>query len=71
VGSTTSSPSSRINAHEGEVSCLAINVSGTLIASANSNGTIIRIWDIILKVKVVELRRGLEAQTLYWYVISC
>jgi len=66
---TSSSAPAILNAHQGEISCLAINRLGTLIASASSKGTLIRIWDTCHKVKVAELRRGSDTATLYWYVI--
>jgi len=54
-----------LNAHQGEITCLALNKQGTLVASASSKGTLIRIWDTIRKTKVVELRRGSDPATLY------
>ncbi|KAL5233997.1 hypothetical protein ACI65C_001407 [Semiaphis heraclei] len=62
---TSSSAPAILNAHQGEISCLAINPLGTLIASASSKGTLIRIWDTCHKVKVAELRRGSDTATLY------
>ncbi|XP_060837428.1 WD repeat domain phosphoinositide-interacting protein 4-like [Rhopalosiphum padi] len=62
---TSSSAPAILNAHQGEISCLAINPLGTLIASASSKGTLIRIWDTSHKVKVAELRRGSDTATLY------
>lgn len=64
---TSSSAPAILNAHQGEITCLAINPLGTLIASASSKGTLIRIWDTSHKVKVAELRRGSDTATLYWY----
>jgi len=55
-----------LNAHQGEITCLALNKQGTLVASASSKGTLIRIWDTIRKTKIVELRRGSDPATLYW-----
>jgi WD40 repeat protein len=62
---TSSSAPAILNAHQGEISCLAINRLGTLIASASSKGTLIRIWDTCHKIKVAELRRGSDTATLY------
>lgn len=58
-----------LNAHQGEITCLALNRQGTLLASASSKGTLIRIWDTVRKTKIAELRRGSDPATLYWYVI--
>ncbi|VVC26648.1 WD40/YVTN repeat-like-containing domain,WD40-repeat-containing domain,WD40 repeat [Cinara cedri] len=54
-----------LNAHQGEISCLALNQQGTLLASASTKGTLIRIWDTIRKTKIAELRRGSDPATLY------
>ncbi len=61
----TSSAPVTINAHQSELSCLAINMHGTMIASASVKGTLIRIWDASRKIKLVELRRGSDPATLY------
>lgn len=68
--SSSSSAPVTLNAHQGEITCLAVNQQGTLVASASSKGTLIRIWDTIRKAKVAELRRGSDPATLYWYVFS-
>lgn len=65
---TSTSTPKIIKAHQGEITCLALNSHGTLIASASSKGTLIRIWDTTRKTKVVELRRGSDPATLYWYI---
>lgn len=67
---TSSSAPIILNAHQGEITCLALNRPGTLLASASSKGTLIRIWDTVRKTKIVELRRGSDPATLYWYVVS-
>lgn len=54
-----------INAHQNELSCLAINQQGTLIATASVKGTLIRIWDSLQRVMLVELRRGSDPAILY------
>ncbi|KAJ4446711.1 hypothetical protein ANN_13408 [Periplaneta americana] len=55
-----------INAHRGELACLAVNQQGTLIATASSKGTLIRVWDTARRNQLVELRRGSDPATLYW-----
>lgn len=54
-----------INAHRNELSCIAINQQGTMIASASVKGTLIRIWDSVRRHMLVELRRGSDTATLY------
>jgi len=54
-----------INAHQSELCCLAINQQGSMIASASVKGTLIRIWDSVRRVMLVELRRGSDQATLY------
>jgi len=65
----TSSAPVTINAHQGELACLAVNQQGTMIATASSKGTLIRVWDTVRKLLIVELRRGSDPATLYWYVL--
>lgn len=33
-------------------------------------GTLIRVFDIVKKYQIVELRRGADPATLYWWVLS-
>lgn len=70
MGNLDNNTLGKIDAHEEEISCLAINVHGTLIASSSSKGTSIRIWNIVFKIMVCELRFGPNIATLYWYVID-
>lgn len=55
-----------IAAHEGALSCLAINSAGTMIASSSDKGTLIRVFDVPSGRKLYELRRGAERA-----VINC
>uniref|UniRef100_S4RER8 WD repeat domain 45 n=1 Tax=Petromyzon marinus TaxID=7757 RepID=S4RER8_PETMA len=61
----TSSAPFTINAHQGEIACIALNQPGSLVASASKKGTLIRLFDTQSKVKLVELRRGADPATLY------
>ncbi|KAG8232241.1 hypothetical protein J437_LFUL011794 [Ladona fulva] len=54
-----------INAHQGELACLAVNQQGTMVATASSKGTLIRVWDTSKRILMIELRRGSDAATLY------
>jgi WD40 repeat protein len=64
-----SSAPQTITAHQGEVACLALNSQGTLVATASDKGTLIRVWDTHKRSQLVELRRGSDPATLYWYGI--
>jgi WD40 repeat protein len=48
----------KIQAHESDVGALAVNAEGTLIASASTKGTIIRIFSAEEGHLLQELRRG-------------
>lgn len=61
----TSSTPQTINAHQGEVACLALNSQGTLAATASDKGTLVRVWDTFKRNLLVELRRGSDPATLY------
>ncbi|EEB11512.1 WD repeat domain phosphoinositide-interacting protein, putative [Pediculus humanus corporis] len=68
LGSTeigTSSAPVTINAHQGELACLAVSQQGTMVATASTKGTLIRVWDTVKKALLVELRRGSDPATLY------
>ncbi|KAI1309488.1 WD repeat domain phosphoinositide-interacting protein 4 [Halotydeus destructor] len=54
-----------INAHQNDVACLALNSSGTMVATASHKGTLIRVHDTLRKTLLVELRRGADPATLY------
>lgn len=47
-----------IRLHNNEISFLAFNNEGKLLASASDKGTIIRIYDVIKEEKIKEYRRG-------------
>ncbi|XP_071501508.1 WD repeat domain phosphoinositide-interacting protein 4-like [Diadema antillarum] len=54
-----------INAHQGDIHCIAINQEGSLVATASTKGTLIRVFDSTYRKQVVELRRGSDPATLY------
>ena len=62
---TVSSSPVTINAHQGELACIAINQKGNLIATASEKGTLIRVWDAHKKFLLNELRRGCDPATIF------
>lgn len=85
AASVSISPTS-VSAHQSEVACLALNRSGSLLATASRKGTLIRVFRTInvgitntgpassyiplSPEKVAEFRRGLDTVTLYGLVFS-
>ncbi|XP_023029924.1 WD repeat domain phosphoinositide-interacting protein 4 [Leptinotarsa decemlineata] len=61
-----SSAKNRIDAHQTDVRCMVLNSTSTKLATASQRGTLIRIWDIIMKQQLLELRRGSDPA-----IISC
>jgi WD40 repeat protein len=54
-----------ISAHKGEIACVAFNQEATKIATASVQGTLIRVWELATKAKLLELRRGTDPATIY------
>ncbi|XP_022185258.1 WD repeat domain phosphoinositide-interacting protein 4 [Nilaparvata lugens] len=61
----TSTAPVTVNAHNGELACIALNQQGTMVATASCKGTLIRVWDTVRRNRLVELRRGSDPATLY------
>jgi len=53
-----------IKAHESKIACLAINKSGTLLATSSDNGTLIRIFEFINGENIATFRRGTKTVTM-------
>lgn len=52
------SASNVIQAHKSPISYLALNSTGTLLATASDKGTVIRVWTVPGAEKVAQFRRG-------------
>lgn len=59
-----------IRAHKGPIRCLALNRTGTIIASASEMGTIIRLHSTRNTALLHEFRRGLDRAVIYSMAFS-
>ena len=59
-----------INAHQSQIACIAINKQGTMVATASTKGTLIRVFDTQKRSLLVELRRGADTAMLYCIAFS-
>lgn len=54
-----------IRAHKAPISALALNSSGTLLATASDKGTVIRVWGVPGAEKLYQFRRGTREARIY------
>lgn len=59
-----------VKAHESPLAAMAIDVNGTLLASASDKGTILRIYDTETGERKQELRRGADRAAIHSIVFS-
>ncbi|XP_058807126.1 WD repeat domain phosphoinositide-interacting protein 4-like [Phymastichus coffea] len=66
----TSSAPTTLAAHQGAIACIAVNPEGTMVATASTQGTLVRVWDSLRKQLLIELRRGADPATVYCITFS-
>jgi WD40 repeat protein len=54
-----------INAHDGNINAIALNMDGSRLATASEKGTLIRVFNTYTGEKVQEVRRGAEKAYIY------
>jgi autophagy-related protein 18 len=54
-----------IRAHKAPISALALNSTGTLLATASDKGTVIRVWGVPGAEKLYQFRRGTREARIY------
>jgi WD40 repeat protein len=59
-----------IQAHDGNIECLALNRSGNLVASASERGTLIRIFNCQTGRQIYEFRRGTNPTQIFSIAFS-
>jgi autophagy-related protein 18 len=59
------SVSNIIQAHKAPISCLALNSTGTLLATSSEKGTVIRVFSVPGAQKLYQFRRGSYPARIY------
>jgi WD40 repeat protein len=59
-----------ISAHQSEISCIALSIDGSLVATASTDATLIRVFSTYDKKKHAELRRGSSSSQIHSIAFS-
>ncbi|KAK5154363.1 hypothetical protein LTR04_006030 [Oleoguttula sp. CCFEE 6159] len=59
-----------VRAHDGPLRALELSRDGTLLATASTKGTLIRVWSTINNTLLAELRRGVDPADIFSLAIS-
>ncbi|CAN6805317.1 unnamed protein product [Brassica oleracea] len=59
-----------IKAHDSDVACMSLTLDGSLLATASTKGTLIRIFNSLDGTLLQEFRRGMERTEIYSVAIS-
>eukprot|EP00239_Pterosperma_sp_CCMP1384_P003863 CAMPEP_0197843402 /NCGR_PEP_ID=MMETSP1438-20131217/278_1 /TAXON_ID=1461541 /ORGANISM="Pterosperma sp., Strain CCMP1384" /LENGTH=380 /DNA_ID=CAMNT_0043453525 /DNA_START=135 /DNA_END=1277 /DNA_ORIENTATION=+ len=59
-----------ITAHDGALSCIALTLDGTRLATASEKGTLVRVFDSAAATKLQEFRRGADQALIYSLAFS-
>ncbi|KAG8777009.1 autophagy protein, partial [Serendipita sp. 397] len=62
---TTKTVANVIQAHKAPISFLAINSTGTMLATSSDKGTVIRVWSLPGAEKLYQLRRGTSQASIH------
>ncbi|XP_033099354.1 WD repeat domain phosphoinositide-interacting protein 3-like [Anneissia japonica] len=62
----TDKPPTDMAAHEGPLSCIALNLQGSRLATASVKGTLIRMFDSSNGTLLQEFRRGSGSANIFW-----
>ncbi|KAL1197063.1 Autophagy-related protein 18e [Cardamine amara subsp. amara] len=59
-----------IKAHDSDIACMTLTLDGSMLATASTKGTLIRVFNVLDGTLLQELRRGMEKAEIYSIAIS-